>query len=242
MKNIEQDITNGKNGEYLRNTYGEEAEIWARKVLDKQEDDYATNLGLAKYTSQSPIKHINKSNITRQALAREILERNIYQKPFSKSSKIDKIPIHTWLELVKKAIGENKHIPEITLKEYNSLKSEENKMKNPQNYKKYYAAFNKVKVEILNSIKDMLSNLPVTSIAFNEGFLSTCTLGIVDEDKSVIAMGIVLKDDFTIIVHAGIYGPEQTYDARSLDLGRLIRLYKVFEEAYYEYPIEPYEE
>jgi len=93
---------------------------------------------------------------------------------------------------------------------------------------------------IINSIKDILSDLETTSIAFNEPFLSTCTLGIVDEDKTVIAMGIVLKEDFTIIVHAGIYGPEQTYDATTLDLSRLIRLYKVLEEAVHEYPIEPY--
>ena len=115
-------------------------------------------------------------------------------------------------------------------------------MKNPQNYKKYYKAFNELKEEILTSIKDELSKVETQSISFADTFLSICTLQIVDDEKSVIAMGVTLNEDMSITVHAGIYEPEQTYIASSLDMHTLLRLYKVFEEAIFDLDHQPMEE
>ena len=109
-------------------------------------------------------------------------------------------------------------------------------MKNPQNYKKYYKAFNELKREILNSITAELTKIECRSVSFANTYLSTCTLDIVDDSNSVIAMGVTLNDDMSITIHAGVYEPDQTYIAIYLDMHRLLRLYKVFEEAIYENP------
>ena len=121
MKNIEIDIAKGKNGSYLRRTYGTVAKEWARQVLAKKDDDYATNLYLAHFASHTPPIPTDEQQ-NRYDLAREILERNIWQKPFSRASVVDGIPKSKWLEKVEKAIAENKHIPEETINEYIKLK------------------------------------------------------------------------------------------------------------------------
>lgn len=120
-------------------------------------------------------------------------------------------------------------------------------MKNPQKYKEYYKSFNKLKNDIIEEIKNMISNKSYNeaiynSIAFNEPFLSTCILDVVDEDEDVVVWGLSLGEKDEIIVHAGIYEPNMKYDARQLNMGRLIRLYKILEEAIHEYPYEPFQE
>jgi len=119
--------------------------------------------------------------------------------------------------------------------------------KTPQKYKEYTKAFNDLKDEILKDIKSKITNIShkgavYNSIAFNEPFLSTCVLDVVDEDKDIIAWGITLDKDNQLIVHAGMYEPDIKYDIRFLNMGRVIRLYKVLEEALYEYPYEPFME
>lgn len=118
-------------------------------------------------------------------------------------------------------------------------------MKNPQKYKKYAKTFNDLKNEIIEDIKTMVKNhlykgSLYNEIGFNEPFLSTCVLDVRDEDKDVVVMGITLGENNEIIVHAGVYEPDESYDARHLNMNRLIRLYKVLEEAIYEYPYEPF--
>lgn len=115
-------------------------------------------------------------------------------------------------------------------------------MKNPQNYKKYYKTFNELRSQIIKDIGDKLFPLECKSIAFSEPFLSICTLQIVDEDKSQIAMGLTLNEDLEIAVHGGVYEPDTKFDIETLDMHKLLRLYKVFEEAYYEYPHDSFKE
>lgn len=119
MRSIEQDIKDGKNGKYLIATYGEDAKNWAKKVLNKKNDDYATNLYLAHFVSYRPT--VNSNDLFRQDLAREILERNVWQYPFSKAYIVGGIPKKIWINKVKEAIENNKHIPEQTLNEYKKL-------------------------------------------------------------------------------------------------------------------------
>ncbi len=113
-------------------------------------------------------------------------------------------------------------------------------MKNPQNYKQYYKTFNTLRSQIIKDILDKLFPLDCKSIAFAEGFLSICTLQFIEDDKSVIAMGLTLSEDFKITVHGGVYDPDTKYDIETLNMNTLLRLYKVFEEAYYEYPHESF--
>jgi hypothetical protein len=113
-------------------------------------------------------------------------------------------------------------------------------MRNPQNYKKYYQSWNSLRYDIINSIRNMLLLLETKSIAFADPFLSTCTLQIVDEDKPLVAHGITLNGDTSITVHGGLYDTDTKFDIQDLDMSRLLRLYKVFEEAYYEYPHTPF--
>jgi len=114
-------------------------------------------------------------------------------------------------------------------------------MTNPQNYKKFYKTFNELRSQIIKDIRNKLIDLECKSIAFAEPFLSLCTLQMVDDDKSLIAMGMTVNEDFKVTVHGGVYEPDTTFDIENLDMHRLLRLYKVFEEAYYEYPIQPFE-
>ena len=55
-------------------------------------------------------------------------------------------------------------------------------------------------------------------------------------------MGITLNEDFKLTVHGGVYEPDTKFDIDNLDMHRLLRLYKVFEEAFYDYPHESYVE
>lgn len=113
-------------------------------------------------------------------------------------------------------------------------------MKNPQNYKQYYKSYNDLRSGIIGEIRVKLLPLESKSLAFAESSLSTCTLQIVDEDKPLIAHGITLNGDTSITVHGGIYDTDTKFDIYDLDMHRLLRLYKVFEEAYYDYPHEPF--
>jgi len=115
-------------------------------------------------------------------------------------------------------------------------------MKNPQNYKQYYKTINELRWTIIKDIRDKLIPVESKSIAFADGFLSICTLQFIEDDKSVIAHGITVNDDVSITVHGGIYDTDTKFDIEDLDIARLIRLYKVFEEAYYEYPHVPFTE
>ena len=113
-------------------------------------------------------------------------------------------------------------------------------MKNPQNYKKFYKTVNDLRWEIIKDIRDKLIPLDGQSIAFADGFLSICTLQFIEDDKSMIAHGITVNDDLSMTVHGGVYDTDTKFDIQDLDIPKLIRLYKVFEEAYYEYTHEPF--
>lgn len=102
-------------------TYSEEAKNWARTVLNKKDDDYATSLYLAHFASHTPLVP-NKLQLARYELAREILEQNIWQKPFTQANRVAGIPKNIWIKKVEIAIRNNKYIPKETINEYNLIK------------------------------------------------------------------------------------------------------------------------
>lgn len=109
-------------------------------------------------------------------------------------------------------------------------------MKNPQNYKLYYKSFNELRKDIIGKIRNMLLPLESKSISFSDPYLSVCTLQIVNEEKPLIAHGLTLNGDNSITVYGGVYDTDTKFDIHDLDMNKLLRLYKVFEEAYYDYP------
>jgi len=114
-------------------------------------------------------------------------------------------------------------------------------MENPQNYKSYYKRWNSLRFDIIGDIRDKLLPLETKSLAFEDPHLSTCTLQMIDDDQPLIAHGIILNGDTSITVHGGMYDTDTKFDIKDLDMSRLLRLYKVFEEAYFEYPHTPFE-
>ena len=115
-------------------------------------------------------------------------------------------------------------------------------MKNPQNYKQYYKTFNTLRSQIIKDILDKLFPLDSKSISLEGGFLSLCTLQFIEDERSLIAMGLTLNEDLKITVHGGVFEPDTKFDIGNLDMNTLLRLYKVFEEAYYDFPPEPFTE
>ena len=113
-------------------------------------------------------------------------------------------------------------------------------MKNPQKYKKYYKTFNTLRAQIIKDILDKLFPLDCKSIAFADPFLSICTLQFIEDDRSLIAMGLTINEDLKIIVHGGIFEPDTKIDIENLRMNTLLRLYKVFEEAFYDYQHESF--
>lgn len=115
-------------------------------------------------------------------------------------------------------------------------------MKNPQNYKKYYKHLTEITNDIIMTIKTMMEELNLSSIDLRD-VESHCIIHDVDMNTQLIAIGLVKTPDDRIIVHYGYSGhePEDSMDVLFLNNHTLVRLFKVFEEAVYEYPTKEFD-
>lgn len=113
-------------------------------------------------------------------------------------------------------------------------------MKNPQKYKKYYERWNELKKEIILDIICLLQHFELSSLDLRKAE-SHCVVHDVDFNDQRIAMGVVRTPDERLVVHYGQYEPEDDIDVDHLNTHCLLRLYKVVEEALYEYPPEEFD-
>jgi hypothetical protein len=108
-------------------------------------------------------------------------------------------------------------------------------MKNPQNYKKYYKRWNELINDIIMNIRVKLTDEKLSSLDLSQAE-SHCVVHDVGFNQQLIAMGVVKTPDNRIMVHYGQYEPEDSIDAQHLNTHTLLRLFKVVEEAIYDYP------
>ena len=112
-------------------------------------------------------------------------------------------------------------------------------MKNPQNYTKYYERWNSLCNDIITNIRVKLEETKTKSVdlAITESDVIINETGLGQDE---IAMGLVLRDDKRVMVHYGQYEADQVTSISHLDTHQLLRLFKVFEEAIYDYNSPPF--
>ena len=113
-------------------------------------------------------------------------------------------------------------------------------MKNPQNYKQFYKVWNKLIDEIILNIRLLLLETDTKTLDLRKA-VSQCTIEQFGLGHESIAMGLVLHENQRITLHHGQWEPEYEMDVNHLDTHKLLRLYNVIEESFYDWESPPFE-
>ncbi len=97
-----------------------------------------------------------------------------------------------------------------------------------------------IRTDMIEEIQNALENLPKHSLDLSQTS-GSCVLDAIDDQESVVAMGLKMDSKKRITVYGGIYDVDNTYSIHDLWTDQLLDLYENVEEAIKD-GAEPFEE